>query len=92
MDTVVPDQAAAKARAKTNGLRTGMIGYMLAHEQFTVPQLVEIGTAAERAGFDFLAHSDHFQPWQANEGHSGAAWVTMAALGARRCACGWALL
>ena len=83
MDTVVLDQAAAKARAKTSGLRTGMIGYMLAHEQFTVPQLVEIGAAAERAGFDFLAHSDHFQPWQANEGHSGAAWVTMAALGAR---------
>ncbi|HWE72356.1 MAG TPA: TIGR03557 family F420-dependent LLM class oxidoreductase [Stellaceae bacterium] len=64
-------------------LRDGMIGYMLAHEQFTVPQLTDIGTAAAKAGFDFLAASDHFQPWQANEGHSGAAWVTMAALGAR---------
>jgi TAT-translocated FGD2 family F420-dependent dehydrogenase len=83
MATVVLDQAAAKAGAQTSGLRTGMIGYMLAHEQFTVPQLVEIGAAADKVGFDFLAHSDHFQPWQANEGHSGAAWVTMAALGAR---------
>jgi alkanesulfonate monooxygenase SsuD/methylene tetrahydromethanopterin reductase-like flavin-dependent oxidoreductase (luciferase family) len=44
---------------------------MLAHEQFTVPQLVELGTAAEQAGFDFVATSDHLQPWQANEGHSG---------------------
>lgn len=60
-----------------------MIGYMLAHEQFTARQLTEIGLAAEQAGFDFLAASDHFQPWQANEGHSGAAWVTLAALGAR---------
>lgn len=83
MDTAVLDPTAARARRTTSGLRTGMIGYMLAHEQFTVPQLVEIGAAAEKAGFDFLAHSDHFQPWQANEGHSGAAWVTMAALGAR---------
>jgi len=83
MDTAVLDPTEARARAATGGLRTGMIGYMLAHEQFTVPQLVEIGAAAEKAGFDFLAHSDHFQPWQANEGHSGAAWVTMAALGAR---------
>ena len=80
MDIVVRDQAAAKAGAQTSGLRNGMIGFMLAHEQFTVPQLVEIGAAADKAGFDFLAHSDHFQPWQANEGHSGAAWVTMAAL------------
>ena len=64
-------------------LRDGMIGYMLAHEQFTVPQLTDIGAAAAASGFDFLASSDHFQPWQANEGHSGAAWVTMAALGGR---------
>ena len=56
---------------------------MLAHEQFTVPQLVELGAAAEQAGFDFVATSDHLQPWQANEGHSGLAWVTLSALGQR---------
>jgi G6PDH family F420-dependent oxidoreductase len=56
---------------------------MLAHEQFTVPQLVELGIAAEQAGFDFVATSDHLQPWQANEGHSGLAWVTLSALGQR---------
>ena len=55
-------------------LRQRMVGYMLAHEQFTVPQLVEIGARAAGAGFDLLATSDHFQPWQSNEGHSGEAW------------------
>jgi TAT-translocated FGD2 family F420-dependent dehydrogenase len=64
-------------------LRHGMVGFTLAHEQFTVSQLVEFGTAAEAAGFDALATSDHFQPWQANEGHSGHAWVTLGALGQR---------
>lgn len=61
-------------------LRKGMLGFMLAHEQFRVPQLIELGIAAERAGFDLLATSDHFQPWQADEGHSGAAAVTLGAI------------
>jgi G6PDH family F420-dependent oxidoreductase len=60
-----------------------MVGFMLAHEQFPVPELVELGGAAEQAGFDLLATSDHLQPWQANERHAGHAWVTMAALGQR---------
>jgi hypothetical protein len=57
-----------------------MVGFMLAHEQFPVTQLIELGIAAEQAGFDLLATSDHLQPWQANEGHSGAAWATIGAL------------
>jgi TAT-translocated FGD2 family F420-dependent dehydrogenase len=73
----------AAPRAAAGPLRRGMIGYMLAHEQFPLPGLVDIGAAAARSGFDLLATSDHFQPWQANEGHSGEAWVTLAALGAR---------
>jgi F420-dependent hydroxymycolic acid dehydrogenase len=60
-----------------------MVGFMLAHEQFPVPDLVKLGVAAEEAGFDLLATSDHLQPWQANERHAGQAWVTMAALGER---------
>lgn len=64
-------------------LRKGMVGFMLAHEQFPVPQLLELGATAEAAGFDLLATSDHLQPWQSNEGHSGEAWVTMGALGQR---------
>jgi len=60
-----------------------MVGFMLAHEQFTVSQLIDIGVSAEQAGFDLLATSDHFQPWQANEGHSGEAWATLGALSQR---------
>lgn len=62
---------------------TRQVGFQLAHEQFTVPELVDLGIAADQAGFDLLAVSDHFQPWQANEGHSGQAWITMSAIGQR---------
>jgi F420-dependent hydroxymycolic acid dehydrogenase len=67
----------------TASWRKQQVGFQLAHEQYTVPELVELGAAADRAGFDLLAVSDHFQPWQANEGHSGQAWVTMSAIGQR---------
>jgi TAT-translocated FGD2 family F420-dependent dehydrogenase len=60
-----------------------LVGFMLAHEQFTVPQLTNLGAAAARVGFGLLATSDHFQPWQANEAHVGEAWVTLGALGGR---------
>lgn len=60
-----------------------LLGFQLAHEQFSVPELLKLGVAAEQAGFDLLAFSDHLQPWQANEGHSGQAWVTMSAIGQR---------
>lgn len=63
--------------------RRGVCGFMLAHEQFRLPELLELGVAAEQAGFGLLATSDHFQPWQVNQGHAGAAWVTLAALGQR---------
>lgn len=59
------------------------VGFMLSHEQFTVPQLVQLAAQAESAGLDPLVTSDHFQPWQANECHSGAAWVTLGALSQR---------
>ncbi len=67
----------------TGSLRKGMISFMLPHEQFTVPELVDLGAHAEQAGFDVLATSDHLQPWQTNERHAGEAWVTMGALGQR---------
>jgi F420-dependent hydroxymycolic acid dehydrogenase len=71
------------SRTVAAALRKGMLGFMLGHEQFSVPTLVRHGAMAARAGFDLLATSDHLQPWQANEGHSGEAWVTLGALGAR---------
>jgi len=57
------------------------MNFVLSHEQFPVPSLLRFGTEAQRAGFDGIWTSDHFQPWQPNEGHSGQAWVTLAALG-----------
>ncbi len=57
-----------------------LIYFALANEQFTTPQLLKYGTAAEEAGFDGIWTSDHFQPWQPNEGHAGSAWVLLAAL------------
>jgi TAT-translocated FGD2 family F420-dependent dehydrogenase len=77
------DAAAAKRSPPraTGSLPKGMISFMLAHEQFAVPELIRLGAAAESVGFDVAATSDHFQPWQANERHCGQAWVTLAALG-----------
>lgn len=56
------------------------VGFVLSHEQFPVPQLLELGIAAEEAGFNAAWGSDHFQPWQANQGHAGFTWATLAAL------------
>lgn len=75
--------AAKSSLLPKEGIPSRALGFMLPHEQFDVRQLVELGVSAENAGFDFVATSDHFQPWQDNEGHSGMAWVTMAALGQR---------
>jgi len=61
----------------------GKIGFVLSHEQFRAPELLELGAAAEQAGFDRVWTSDHFHPWMDNEGHAGQAWVTLAALGQR---------
>lgn len=78
--------SSATAALRTNRsarLSKGMVSFMLAHEQFPVPDLVRLGASAESAGFDLVATSDHFQPWQANERHAGQAWVTLGALGQR---------
>jgi hypothetical protein len=73
--------AGTAANTQTGPLRRGLIGYMLSHEQFPISQLIRYGAMASQAGFHLLATSDHLQPWQANEGHAGEAWVTLAALG-----------
>src|SRR4030042_2286799 len=60
-----------------------VIGYVSSHEQFAPSQLVEFAVLAEKAGFDALWTSDHFHPWQDNQGHCGHAWITLAAMGQR---------
>jgi hypothetical protein len=64
-------------------LPKGLVGFQLAYEQFPVNELVELGVFVEQAGFDVITNSDHLQPWQSNDAHSGQAWLTMAAIGAR---------
>jgi TAT-translocated FGD2 family F420-dependent dehydrogenase len=59
------------------------IGYHAAHEQFTASELVRFAPMAEEAGFDGLWVTDHFHPWQDNQGHAGHAWITLAAIGQR---------
>jgi coenzyme F420-dependent glucose-6-phosphate dehydrogenase len=52
----------------------------LAHEQFPPEDLLRQAVEAERAGFDGISCSDHFQPWWI-PGHSGHAWVWLGAAG-----------
>ena len=74
---------AAAGSPEVGGLRKGMFSYMLASEQFPTVELVKLGAHASRAGFNVLSTSDHIQPWQANEGHVGQAWVALGAMGAQ---------
>jgi coenzyme F420-dependent glucose-6-phosphate dehydrogenase len=52
----------------------------LATEQFPPSELLEQAVEAERAGFDGLNVSDHFQPWW-EPGQSGQAWALLGAIG-----------
>ena len=84
LNRAVPGAAAQAAsggsRSAKSSFGNRMLGLQLAHEQFPVPELLQQGIAAEQAGFDYVGLSDHLQPWQANEGHAGEAWVTIGAL------------
>jgi coenzyme F420-dependent glucose-6-phosphate dehydrogenase len=48
--------------------------FSCAHEQFKPSDLLQQAVEAERAGFDAIACSDHFQPWW-EPGESGMAWT-----------------
>jgi TAT-translocated FGD2 family F420-dependent dehydrogenase len=82
--TIVAEPNVASSPGERSGLSAGrFVGFMLAHEQFSVRDLIRLAEMAALSGFDLLATSDHFQPWQANECHSGEAWVTMGAMAGR---------
>ena len=61
----------------------GQVAFVLSHEQFPPPRLLELASSAEAAGFDRVWTSDHFHPWMDNQGHSSQAWITLAALSQR---------
>src|SRR3954467_10218749 len=54
--------------------------FACAQEQFPPDDLLKQAVEAEKAGFDGIACSDHFQPWW-EPGESGHAWVWLGAVG-----------
>jgi coenzyme F420-dependent glucose-6-phosphate dehydrogenase len=57
------------------------IGYKASAEQFGPTELLGYAVEAERAGFEIVAVSDHFQPWRHHGGHSPAALPWLGATG-----------
>ncbi len=57
------------------------LGYKASAEQFPPRQLLDCAVAAEKAGLDIVAVSDHFQPWRHHGGHAPNALVWLGALG-----------
>jgi G6PDH family F420-dependent oxidoreductase len=55
-------------------------GYFLSCEEYSPAQLVEQAVAAEKAGFDALWISDHFHPWNDEQGESPFVWGMIGAL------------
>lgn len=56
------------------------IGYMLSCEQFTPADLLGQARRAREAGFDAIAISDHFHPWNEAQGNSAFVWPVIGAL------------
>ena len=56
------------------------IGYFLSCEEFGPTDLVKQARAAEDAGFHGLWISDHFHPWNDEQGHSPFVWSVIGAL------------
>lgn len=56
------------------------IGYFLSCEQYGPRELLEQARAAERAGFERLWISDHFHPWNDEQGQSPFVWSVIGAL------------
>ena len=55
-------------------------GYFLSCEEYSPSQLVEQAVAAERAGFEALWISDHYHPWNDEQGQSPFVWGVIGAL------------
>jgi G6PDH family F420-dependent oxidoreductase len=55
-------------------------GYFLSCEEYTPAELVEQATLAEQAGFEALWISDHFHPWNDEQGQSPFVWSVIGAL------------
>ena len=55
-------------------------GYFLSCEEYTPKELVEQARLAEQAGFDALWISDHYHPWNNEQGQSPFVWSVIGAV------------
>jgi len=56
------------------------IGFFLATEEFTPDELLAQARAAEESGFHGLWISDHYHPWNREQGQSPFVWTVLGAL------------
>jgi G6PDH family F420-dependent oxidoreductase len=56
------------------------VGYFLSCEEYTPAELVEQARLAEQAGFESLWISDHFHPWNDEQGQSPFVWSVIGAV------------
>src|SRR3978361_1908371 len=56
------------------------IGYFLSTEEYSPAELLAQARAAEKAGFEGLWISDHFHPWNNEQGQSPFVWSVIGAL------------
>jgi G6PDH family F420-dependent oxidoreductase len=56
------------------------IGYSLSAEQFTPEEILDQARRARDAGFESLAISDHFHPWNEAQGNSPFVWSMIGAI------------
>jgi G6PDH family F420-dependent oxidoreductase len=55
-------------------------GYFLSCEEYSPAELVEQAVAAEKAGFEALWISDHYHPWNDEQGQSPLVWGMIGAI------------
>jgi hypothetical protein len=56
-----------------------VIGFHNSHEQIHPAELLKAVQHAEEVGFTAAMCSDHFAPWNLEQGHSGFAWSWLGA-------------
>src|ERR1700712_785946 len=56
------------------------IGYFLSTEEYSPAELLAQARAAEKAGFEGLWISDHFHPWNNEQGNSPFVWSVIGAI------------
>jgi G6PDH family F420-dependent oxidoreductase len=58
------------------------LGYFLSSEEWGPRELIELASKATEAGFEGLWISDHFHPWNDEQGHSPFVWSVIGGIAA----------